>query len=311
VRTARNNFPGVVHHLTWRFIEGRFFFDSRELRDRYLWLLGRALDDSDWRCMAYALMSNHIHIVALAGREPLATWTRRVNLPFAQIINENRNRIGPVFANRAGDRAIETNAVGRVIGYVHNNPVRARLVERARDSSWTSHRAYIHPDVRPLWLDHAIGLGLAGFKDTASFEAFVDSQPDEPAPPDMLTVARAARQFGQLNTATPFGRQVPLVIRPFARLRVDPCRVVELVSNYFDLGARITSRAKEPTIRTARIVAVHCGIAAGLTGADMASVLGLSQQAVSKIVRYAKRDDSICEAVCAQLLLECRAASSA
>jgi hypothetical protein len=39
-----------------------------------------------------------------------------------------------------------------LIRYVHNNPVRAGLVERASESGWSSHRAYLGLEACPPWL---------------------------------------------------------------------------------------------------------------------------------------------------------------
>lgn len=296
--------PGVVHHLIWRFVEHRWFLRSYEARATYLHLLGRALEDSDWRCISYALMSNHIHLAAVAGRTPLAEWSRRVSLPFAIWVNQKRDRIGPVFADRARDHAVGPEGVAALIGYIHNNPVRASVVVRAAESTWTSHRAYIGKTARPTWLHIELGLALARM-DHDAFDRFVDGQPAAPERADPKKILRATQHLGQINAATPFERQVPLVIRPFGRIRPDPRRVVELASAMFGLDAgRVASRSRDKQLRAARVAAIHSGVAVGLSGADMAAALGVSQQTVSRTVRWAQRPPDVCERIHAQLLRE-------
>ena len=39
-----------------------------------------------------------------------------------------------------------------LLRYVHNNPVRAGVVDRASDSNWSSHRAYLGLEESPKWL---------------------------------------------------------------------------------------------------------------------------------------------------------------
>src|SRR3569623_24348 len=95
MRVARLQLPGLVHHLIWRCLNREWLITDESHRSRYLWWLGRALEDSDWKCIAYAVMSNHVHIAAIAGEEPLARWSRRVNTPFALWMNGNSNRLGP------------------------------------------------------------------------------------------------------------------------------------------------------------------------------------------------------------------------
>ncbi len=304
MRFARLHVPGVVHHLIWRFVEHRWFLDSNAARNRYRWFLGRALDESDWRCVSYALMSNHIHIAAVAGREPLAAWSRRANVPFAQWLNERRSRIGPVFADRASDYAIAPAKVANLIAYIHNNPVRANVVGTARDSGWTSHRAYLGGDARPRWLHVEEGLELANMTPEA-FDAFAAGQPPEPDRPSRSRVALEARRRGPINIATPFDRQVPLVIRPFGRIVPDARRVLDLVCAGTGLApTEVASRRRNPTLHIARVAVIHCGLAAGVTSADLAAVLGVSRQAISKNAHRAQRPQPLCDSVLDQLRRE-------
>ncbi|HEY0254883.1 MAG TPA: hypothetical protein VGC41_25330, partial [Kofleriaceae bacterium] len=173
MRQARRHIPGVVHHLIWRFTDSRYFLDAPGARDIYQRWLGRALLESDWKCLAYALMSSHIHIAVIAGQEPLARWSRRANLPFALWVNDEHGRIGPVFANRANDWAVAPERVPSLIAYIHNNPVRAGVVTSAEASTWTSHGHYVGAqEVTPDWLHVEDGLALSK-RTRAEFDAFV------------------------------------------------------------------------------------------------------------------------------------------
>lgn len=304
MRQARFHVPGVVQHLIWRFVDHRWFIAGDEERACYLRWLGRALSDSDWRCLAFALMSNHIHVAAVAGREPLAAWSRRVNLPFARWINDRLGRIGPVFADRANDWATAPTGVANLIAYIHNNPVRAGVVSHARDSDWTSHAAYIN-SVTPLgWLHVSEGLDLVQH-DRDSFDAFVEGQPPDPVRPKRRPLAATVQHYAQLNIATPFERQFPLVMRPFGTVRPDPRRVLALVCAELGLSpSEVASRRQLPAFRQARAATVQCGLASGLSGADVGAVLGLTQQAVSWVARNSKRPQAICERVLEQLRRE-------
>lgn len=305
MRRARLNIPGITHHLIWRFVERRWFVASATHRNQYLRWLGRALEQSDWRCLAYAVMSNHIHVAAVAGNEPLAAWSRRVNLPFAQWINESLDRIGPVFADRARDYAVGPANVASVLAYIHNNPVRAGVVDHARDSDWTSHRSYLSASA-PGWLHVDEALELARH-DRRSFDALVENQPNDPERPPDKRIRSAASRYGQINTATPFATIVPLVTRPFGRIRPDPRRIVDLVCAALAVHpGEVASRRRHPTLVVARTAIVHCGLASGITGSDIASALGLSQQGVSWIAHRQKRPN-FCDDVLSQLAREVQA----
>src|SRR5687768_2651967 len=102
-RTARYNVPGTTHHVISRFVDRHWFFTAHEERETYLRMLGRALSQTDWRCLAYALMSNHIHLALVAGEAPMSSWTKSVNSPFALYMNKRHGRLGPLFAGRGKD----------------------------------------------------------------------------------------------------------------------------------------------------------------------------------------------------------------
>ena len=87
-------------------------------------------------------MSNHIHVAMIAGAAPLESWAKRVHSPFATWMNRQRGRLGPLIADRPKDIAVPDDRVPHLIAYIHNNPVRAGIVERAVGSVWTSHLAY-------------------------------------------------------------------------------------------------------------------------------------------------------------------------
>jgi REP element-mobilizing transposase RayT len=287
-RPIRCNAPGVVYHLVSRFVDRDWFISTEEERASYLRLLGRAVQESDWRCIAYAVMSNHIHLAMIAGEEPLGPWIRRVHAPFADWMNRAHDRIGTMFVRGPKDYATPPDDVARLVAYIHNNPVRAGVVRVASESTWTSHLAYLGRVPAPPWLDVAEGLSRSGFSDAAEFDRWV-STGREMQPVDLTRMRRAARRRGAIEVGTPTSGadpKIPLVARPWAHLRLDPRVVVEAVADELNLPvSELCSRRRSQDILIGRRIAVHCGLALGLCGADMAAALGVSQQATSKIRR--------------------------
>jgi len=172
-RSRRVIQPQNVYHLISRFVAGEYFIRGADERREYFRLLGRALKESDWRCISYAIMSNHIHLAMLAGLQPLAEWTRNAHTLFAEWINERNDRIGAVFTRGPKDFLVRPNGVAKVMGYIHRNPVRAGVVSDPRDTDWTSHAAYLGLVARPAWLDTAKGLELAGFQSAEEMDEWV------------------------------------------------------------------------------------------------------------------------------------------
>jgi hypothetical protein len=118
---------------------------------------------TDWKCIAYCLMSHRLDLAMIAGEQPLESWAKRVNPPFAHWLNRQRRRLGPIFAHRPISLEASADEALEVVAHVHNRPVRARIVTSAGDVSWSSHRAYLGRVAAPSWLHVARGLELVGF----------------------------------------------------------------------------------------------------------------------------------------------------
>jgi len=160
-RPIRSTHAGTVYHLISRFVGQEFFIRTAEERRQYLQLFGMGISKSDWRCVSYAVMSNHIHAAVLAGEMPLVSWLREPHSIFAEYMNEKHRRIGAVFVRGPNAVPYREDGVARLIAYIHNNPVRAGLVAAPADSDWTSHRAYLGTAEKPEWLDVGLGLELS------------------------------------------------------------------------------------------------------------------------------------------------------
>jgi REP element-mobilizing transposase RayT len=285
MRVARETAVGVAYHLIWRFVDREWFFNDEVERAHYLRLLGRALDKSDWRCTAYALMSNHIHLAAIAGTEDLETWTKRVNSPFARWMNERHERLGSLMADRPASHAFARTRESQLIAYIHNNPVRAGVVATARDSTWTSHAFYVGDGLPPKWLALDTAVERTGIALGDEFDRFVAATPGESGEIDLRAIRKAARRRGAIEVATPSnGATVPLVRRPFGHVRPEPEQVVRIASEVTGVAIEVLrSRQRSQSLSIARSIVVHCAARSGVTGADISACLGISPARVSQI----------------------------
>lgn len=61
-RQARIDAPGAVHHIIARGIErGKTFGDDQD-RDSFIERLGDLITETQTKCFAWALISNHFHL---------------------------------------------------------------------------------------------------------------------------------------------------------------------------------------------------------------------------------------------------------
>jgi REP-associated tyrosine transposase len=130
---------GLPHHITQRGNARQDVFTADAIRHAYLQLLAEHAAANRLRVLAYCLMTNHVHIVAIPETErSMANTFRHAHGRFSQYWNTARQRSGHLWQNRYYSCPVEESAAGRVIAYVENNPVRAGMVERAEDFAWSS-----------------------------------------------------------------------------------------------------------------------------------------------------------------------------
>jgi hypothetical protein len=292
MRIARLISAGRSYHVISRFVDRGWYFHDDEERACYLRLFNRAVEQTGWKWLCFALMSNHIHHGLIAGEAPLSALFKAVHSPFSRWMNERRGRIGPLFADRPAAWEIRPMHVPRMLAYIHNNPVRAGVVAAARDSDWTSHRCYLGLDRGPSRLDVDAGLDASGLS-RAELDAFVaaDVSGDPCEPLD--GIHRAARRRGAVELGTPLAQPTvaPIVMRPFARVRPGPRAVLEVVAHGLGVAVpELASRAMTGDRTAGRRIAVHAGLSLGLTASDMGTALGISRQAAARIAKRALSD---------------------
>ena len=285
-RQARVTPEGEVHHVISRFIDKSWFITTADERGYYLRLLGNALAKTDWTCLAYAIMSSHIHLAMVAGRLPSERWSRRVNPPFVNWYNDLHERIGPMFAARAKMEIERTQNVGPLIAYIHNNPVRAGVVPRASFSDWTSHRAYTGVAAPPSWLGVRRGLDLSGVAADEVDDWVHEQRHVRRDDLSLVQMDREARRLGAIRLGTPTRSplEVPLLARRFAHIRPNPGRIVQIVCEVMQLHeGEIFDRRRGSNGAKGRAIAIQVGLAVGVTMTASGDALGISPQAASKL----------------------------
>ena len=289
MRIPRYYLPGSVHHVITRFVDRDYVLDIPGARAKYLELLGRALETSDWRCLAYGFMSNHVHDVLVAGEEEPEYLFKRVHSPFGIWMNKVRDGLGPIVSDRPSIQIVEESAVAKVIAYVHNNPVRAGVARTARDSSWTSHRAYLGLERAPTWLHVDEGLRRCGIESAEDFDAWVQAEvgkDDEVRTAEAIQrrAVREAHRRGVTVSTASLGEapSVTLVRRRDAFMRPSPMDVISIVAFVLRKPAETVLARGETRLRR-HVLAV--GKRLGLTVSELASAMGISRQRADKILR--------------------------
>jgi putative transposase len=143
-RTPRAVAAGLAHHVTQRGNGRRDVFLSDPLRRIYLELLLEHATRNRLRILGYCLMTNHLHLMVIPEESvSMANTFRHAHGRFAQYWNTEFRTSGHLWQNRYYSCAVEERAVGCVMAYVENNPVRAGMTRRAENYVWSSARAHL------------------------------------------------------------------------------------------------------------------------------------------------------------------------
>ena len=155
-RRKRCLLPGVPCRVTQRGVERRVTFSVDDDRRTYLQLLRENLEKTAVRLLAWCLMGNHLHLVAVPERDDaLSVLMRRVHGRYAQYYNARWGRTGHLWQNRFFACMLGPQHLWRALAYVDRNPVRAGLVQLAGHYRWSSARAHVTGEDEDALLDMA------------------------------------------------------------------------------------------------------------------------------------------------------------
>lgn len=128
-RKSRIDAAGALHHIMARGIEGSLIFRNDSDRDDFLNRLGELTREAEARCLAWALMGNHFHLLMKTGKEPLARVMQRLQTGYAVSYNRRHRRQGHLFQNRYKSILCQEDPyLLELVRYIHLNPVRAKTV---------------------------------------------------------------------------------------------------------------------------------------------------------------------------------------
>jgi REP element-mobilizing transposase RayT len=113
-----------------------------------------AVERHGWSCLAYCLLSTHIHVVVGTPRPNLGVGMQWLLGPYAQTFNRRHEREGHLFGGRFYSTRIRSEShLVAALAYVALNPVRAGLVGSPEEWRWSSYSETIGRRRAPAFLD--------------------------------------------------------------------------------------------------------------------------------------------------------------
>jgi len=128
-RQARIDAPGALHHVICRGIDRQTIFSDDSDYGLFLERLADLIKESGTRCFAWALMTNHFHLLLRTGNRSVSDLMKRLLTGYAVNYNRRHNRVGHLFQNRFKSILCQQGAyLLELVRYIHLNPLRANIV---------------------------------------------------------------------------------------------------------------------------------------------------------------------------------------
>jgi putative transposase len=143
-RLARAVVPGLPHHVTQRGNRRQKTFFQLDDYLLYMALMGEECERFGVEILAYCLMPNHVHLIAVPStEEALRRAVGEAHRRYTQKINQREGWRGYLWQGRFASFVMDERHTRAAARYIEMNPVRAGLVQRADDYPWSSARAHV------------------------------------------------------------------------------------------------------------------------------------------------------------------------
>ena len=141
-RRPRIQLDRVPLHIVQRGHNREACFFGEDDYNSYLHWLSEALADSDCTLHAYALMTNHVHLLITPKKAALVPrFIMSLGRRYVQYINRTRDRTGTLWDSRYKSSVIHADSyLLTCMRYIELNPVRAGMVDDPAHYRWTSYR---------------------------------------------------------------------------------------------------------------------------------------------------------------------------
>ena len=143
-RPLRIEYGGAFYHVTDRGNERREIFQTKKDYERFKRYVIGAQDRYDFLLHGYVLMTNHFHLIIETSKANLNRIMHYINGSYTTYFNRRQGRNGHLFQGRYKAILVDVDRyLLELSRYLHLNPVRAGLVKRPEEYSYSSYRSYI------------------------------------------------------------------------------------------------------------------------------------------------------------------------
>ncbi len=141
-RKARLKSITGIYLIMLRGIDKRNIFLDNEDKLKFLNDVKKAKEKGNFNIFGYCLMDTHVHML-MQENEEIGTSIKRITVAYAGWHNKKYDRIGHLLQNRyLSEPVTNEQYLVTVLRYIHQNPVKAKIVANAKDYKWSSFGKY-------------------------------------------------------------------------------------------------------------------------------------------------------------------------
>jgi putative transposase len=245
-RRLRIEFEGAIYHVMTRGNARQDIVHDDDDRTRLLADLERTVDRCGWEILAFAILSNHLHLLLKTPEPNLAKGMQGFLSAYAVWSARRRHRPGHLFQGRYKAEMIEDESYYWTVSrYIHLNAVRAGLVGRPEEWAWSSYRGYVSPSKRCRWVCYEALLAAwrgdwGGDSPVDAYRGYVEAGlTAPPASPFRETFGGwvlGSKQFVERLRALAGGTESDPPLREARQLtKLDVATVLAAVAEFYDL----------------------------------------------------------------------------
>ena len=321
-RRARLDAPGTLHHVMVRGIERRRIVNDVADRKNFVKRLGELSVATNTSIYAWALLTNHAHILLRSSEIGLSDFMRRFLTGYAISYNRRHRRWGHLFQNRYKSIICDEDPYfTKLVRYIHLNPLRAKLVKnliKLDGYRWSGH-GVLMGKVKNDWQDQDYVLKWFGRKEgeaKGEYRNYVKKGIDQGRRPELVggglirslggwSAVKALRRSGDRELSDErilgSGEFVERIIKEADAKIKYQLPVKEQDQKIDEYIARLCENKKvsiaelKSGSRCKEVSGVRALIAIGLVKkhgvalAEVARRVGVSTAAVSKIIKRARQ----------------------
>lgn len=291
-RQLRIEFEGAFYHVTSRGNQrGQIFWDSGD-RVKFQEILKRTKDRYGYLLHAYVFMDNHYHLLMETPHANIKQIMQNINTSYTVYVNKRHRRFGHLFQGRYKSFIVDKESYLLEVGrYIHLNPVRAGIVERAEDYRWSSYQEYISKNSKQKITDTDDTLYSFSKVRTEAvnrYREFVYAGIEKDSPLDeavgsVLGDEGFTEKVLKYLKCCPDEREIPDIKKIETKYNLEDA--VKIVAVYYGVSKEVLLRRNRTLVRQRKMAIYFCKILSGKKNIEIGKIFGISAQAVSNVVR--------------------------